>query len=88
MFTCAYCEQVMDRVDGCTKLEIHIEGLSYHRVRFGDEEYKTARRAVLVSLVRCYACNARSGMLHHLGCEVEQCPKGCDYLIGCGHLQD
>ena len=32
----------------------------------------------------CHDCNVATGQLHHSGCDMEQCPKCGDQLLGCG----
>lgn len=32
----------------------------------------------------CHDCGAKEGQLHHLGCDMERCPKCGHQLISCG----
>jgi hypothetical protein len=34
----------------------------------------------------CPACNAKPGMLHRTGCDVEHCPRCGQQLLTCGHF--
>jgi hypothetical protein len=34
----------------------------------------------------CYACDARPGTLHKLGCDIEQCPYCGHQLLSCEHF--
>lgn len=35
---------------------------------------------------RCHDCNVKNGGFHHIGCDMERCPKCEGQLIGCGCL--
>jgi hypothetical protein len=68
---CPDCKQKMMEADSCTKTTI--EGVSRDSEDFDYNE-------------RCHDCNIvnKKGNFHHLGCDVERCPKCGNQLISCG----
>jgi hypothetical protein len=74
MATCIDCDLEMTTASGCTLSEVTIEGAQYARDRATDR--------------RCGDCGARSGGFHHLGCDLERCPRCRRQLITCGCWTD
>ncbi len=64
--------------ESCTGYSLNIEGAEYFRVRFGSER----GRLHLIG-GRCRDCNVTHGSLHHMHCEVEECPKCGGHLLAC-----
>jgi len=73
MAICPDCGQEMHTADTCTKTQIVLAGQTYERSRehFGEPSG------------RCLDCGIKHGGVHHLGCDVERCPKCGLQLIGC-----
>lgn len=46
-----------------------------------EKEYK---RIPNMDAGRCHDCNARLSQIHHIGCDIERCPKCGGQLISCG----
>ena len=65
----------MHTADGCTVVYVRIGGPKsiYTRSREHFDEPDG----------RCGDCNAKHGELHHMGCDVERCPKCDGQLISC-----
>jgi len=74
MATCIDCNLEMTTADGCTLSELKIDGEVFAR--------RSCERR------RCHDCNARPGRFHHLGCDLERCPRCGDQLITCGCWTD
>ena len=74
MATCIDCKLEMTTAAGCTLAEVKIHGTPYARDRSTDP--------------RCGDCGARSGEFHHLGCDLEDCPRCRRQLISCGCWTD
>jgi len=74
MATCTDCNLEMTTAQGCTLSEVTIEGAQYARDR--------CRRR------RCGDCGAKPGGFHHLGCDLERCPRCGWQLISCGCWND
>lgn len=77
---CQDCGQKMKSGNACTKTTIKIDGEKYDRITYehdGGPIYKY-----------CHDCNTSIGGLHHLGCDMEDCPKCGGQLISCGCWED
>lgn len=83
MAKCQDCKQEMLRVDGCTFPLLHWTStdesiaFDYARIRNGQEKFGA------FSVGRCHDCYVRSGNYHHLGCDVEECPRCGNQWISC-----
>jgi len=77
MVYCRDCNKEMNKVNTCTMKYIEIEGKSYARNTTYFDKNK-----------RCHDCNIvnKKGNIHHLGCDIERCPKCKGQLISCGCL--
>jgi hypothetical protein len=74
MTSCADCKQEMATAVGCTLSALTIDGALYLRRR--------------CTCQRCRDCGAKPERIHHLGCEVERCPRCGNQLITCGCWSD
>ena len=74
MATCMDCNLEMTTALGCTVAEVTIEGEPHGRDRSTD--------------ARCGDCGAKCGGFHHLGCDLERCPRCGAQLISCGCWTD
>ncbi len=74
MSTCIDCSLVMATAKGCTRTELIIHGSPFVRRRHGGN--------------RCGGCGAKRGGVHHLGCDLERCPRCRRQLLSCGCLDD
>lgn len=75
MAICDDCGQEMTTAASCTAdtLILHFERFRRFRVRqaIGPEG-------------RCGDCGVQAGGFHHLGCDIERCPRCSGQLISCG----
>jgi hypothetical protein len=71
MAVCEDCSQDMLSAPGCSVDALILQGQRYSR--------RTARRGR-----RCGDCNAAGARFHHLGCDLEDCPRCGHQLITCG----
>jgi hypothetical protein len=79
---CPYCERDMSRSNACTVHELVIGAETYSRLRFGEE--RRGGGLWYDSLGdNCHDCNVAVGQLHHLDCDVEECPHCRDQLLAC-----
>ena len=74
MATCIDCNREMTTANGCTLSAVTIDGTRYLRDRCPDR--------------RCSDCGAIRGEFHHLGCDLERCPRCRRQLISCGCWTD
>jgi hypothetical protein len=75
MATCQDCKKEMKRAKSCNKPQyVILDGISFWR----DVSYYDHNK-------HCHDCNIvnEPGNLHHLGCDVERCPKCGGQLISC-----
>lgn len=79
---CSGCGQPMTPGRGCTVTTITLAGRPVARLALGGEskDWWLGRDPHAV----CHDCNVVTGQLHHVGCDMEQCPKCGDQLLGCG----
>lgn len=74
MAVCPDCEQEMLQADSCTVDALILDGHRYSRYR--------ARRSTVGR--RCPDCGIAAGGYHHLGCDIETCPRCRGQQISCG----
>jgi hypothetical protein len=84
MARCTYCGRDMRRwwgkFRGCADETINMEFREYRRRHYGEEQYNWDRECFTIP---CDDCGVYPGRLHHMGCEVEQCPIHSGQLFGC-----
>ena len=78
---CADCGQHMLVAAGCTVLAIRLRGQQHIRVFHGRERIPSGPG-------RCGDCGCQRGRLHHLGCDLEECPRCHGQLLTCGCADD
>jgi hypothetical protein len=75
MAVCADCRQEMRTAASCTADVLILV----------DERFERPRaRRVYGPDGRCGDCGIRAGGYHHLGCEMERCPRCRRQLLSCG----
>ena len=74
------CKQEMTTADGCTLPTLVIEGVALDRCRWGRERHWSRPKKG----ERCGDCGTLPTQLHHLGCDIEECPRCSRQLISCG----
>jgi hypothetical protein len=77
--TCMDCDQEMLTAQGCTVSQLTIGGAQYARNRCTRDRCFRGR---------CGDCGAARGGFHHLGCDLEPCPRCGRQLISCGCWTD
>lgn len=74
---CIDCNREMTstHTHSCTLKTITLRGKTYNR----DATYYDIN-------TRCHDCNIvnRRGNIHHLGCDIERCPRCTGQLLSCG----
>lgn len=83
MAICRYCDREMMNTHSCDKFEIEIGEVIYNPIKFGDEDGYD-----ILEYERCHDCNVAKGGYHHVGCDMERCPKCGGQLISCGCLSE
>ncbi len=79
MAICALCGNEMRSGRSCTQVALHVGGLRYDLSPFGSETCPSPSRAT-----RCGDCGVERGGLHHLGCDLQPCPRCRGQLLSCG----
>jgi hypothetical protein len=74
---CEDCGQEMNEAASCVVATIELRAGAYERVKWGDEPDDWARGR------RCGDCGVVPEGIHHLGCDIERCPRCGQQLIGC-----
>ncbi len=77
---CRDCGQAMSPGTACTRHTLTIDGKEYQRIPYANPHHPDPHY--------CHDCNTPLGQLHHLGCDMERCPKCGGQLIACGCWED
>ncbi len=77
MAICEDCQQEMNTAEGCSADALILNDQRYARFRMRTDDGPR----------RCGDCRASSGGYHHLGCDMERCPRCRRQLISCGCVQ-
>jgi len=101
---CVDCHQNMRKADECTLDYVCIDNKRYNRIRYGRiasvsnwlwDQYKNLYNyfdendnPTCDPDQRCHDCGVKLDKFHHLGCDMERCPKCGGQLIACGCWHD
>jgi hypothetical protein len=75
MAICEVCNQEMLRADSCKQ--------DQRRIPYGLETVWDEFNIKILP-AKCDDCNVKLGAIHHTGCDVEECPRCHNQLLGCG----
>jgi hypothetical protein len=76
---CTDCNDEMRTADGCTRPRVMNAGAVHDRRRWGDEKrWPSPKQGE-----RCGDCNVLPAQIHHMGCDIEECPQCSRQLISC-----
>jgi hypothetical protein len=79
MAHCQFCHSEMTTARSCTVEALHLGGTRYELAPHGSDPF-LAR----FPRGRCGDCGVAWGGLHHLGCDLQRCPRCRGQLLSCG----
>lgn len=79
MAICVYCQLEMTSARSCTVDALHVGGRRFVLAPHGTEPGMSRFRGR-----RCGDCGVEWGGLHHLGCDLQRCPRCDRQLLSCG----
>ena len=77
MAICQDCNQEMRTADSCTVSELHLQGVAFSLLEYGRDGRAASRDG------RCGDCGVLPGGFHHLGCDLQPCPRCHRQLLSC-----
>ena len=77
MAVCDLCLGEMTDVASCTVDHVELRGRRWAFGRYGDEIGWPSARG------RCGDCGVVRGGLHHVGCDIQECPRCKGQFISC-----
>lgn len=80
MVACQDCKREMNSAESCIVDVLVLRGERFERFR--QVRQPRGRSG------RCGDCGIRKGGFHHLGCDMEQCPRCRRQLLSCGCCRD
>jgi hypothetical protein len=84
MAVCEDCGQDMLQVTTCKSRSVMtFRGDVFKPVAYGSETIWPGRL-----IGRCGDCGVVAGGIHHFGCDMEQCPRCGEQLIGCDCVEE
>jgi hypothetical protein len=78
MAICLDCEREMLTAPSCVVSTLHIAGAAFPLTPYGRDGTSAPGRA------RCGDCGVEPGGFHHLGCDLQRCPRCRRQLFSCG----
>lgn len=86
MAICDYCQKEMKDSVSCVEIEFRFKGdpRVYKPIKYGEEGEDWGFEAGLP----CHDCYCKRGDFHHVGCDVERCPRCGGQAIGCDCEQE
>jgi hypothetical protein len=86
MAKCQDCgKEMLDHLScDFTKLSQSKSGKKYDRIKYGQgHELDYIAPATDPDYQYCHDCGVENGGYHHFGCDMEECPKCHQQLLGC-----
>jgi hypothetical protein len=72
------CNQEMLTAASCSITVVHRKGVPFPVNRYGTEVRWGKPKG------RCHDCGVSPGGVHHLGCDVAECPRCGGQMLACG----
>ena len=82
MAICEDCTREMTLAASCDVRAVELVGQRYLRIPYRP------RWPTGASTMRCHDCGVRPGGYHHLGCDMERCPRCSGQLFCCDCWED
>ena len=77
MAICRYCGQEMHEAASCVGTHVTLRDGRYERVPWGNETKPWDHGP------RCGDCDVLPGGIHHMNCDIEECPRCHGQLLTC-----